>query len=174
MLYKHDGETWGWSPDKRRQYRQTHCKPVVDKLLRRMEEIQTTISTGSRLNTAINYVLKRRESLTRFLEDGRAELDTNAVERQFKSVQMLRKNVYFMGSDEGGETWAIFSSLIETCKLNGYDPYRYLVWLFDELSVLFARGASPVIDYRKYLPWNAPEQCKAGMKQEDEDVPQAA
>jgi|GEM_PF-1400534 len=174
MLYQHDGETWGWSPDERRQYRQSHCKPVMEKLLRRMAEIQMTISTGSRLNTAINYVLKRRESLTRFLDDGHIELDTNAVERQFKSVQMLRKNVYFMGRDEGGETWAVFSSLIETCKLNGYDPYRYLVWLFDELSLSFARRASPVTDFRKFLPWNAPEQCKAGMKREDKVVPQAA
>ncbi len=174
LLYKHNGETWGWSREDRRQYRQKHCKPVVDKLMLRMEAIQLTISTGSRLNTAINYVLKRRESLTRFLDDGRIELDTNAVERQFKPVQMLRKNVYFMGSDEGGETWAVFSSLIETCKLNGFDPYKYLVWLFDELTALFARGASPVIDYRKFLPWNAPKQCKMGMKQDVEDQKKAA
>ena len=56
----------------------------------------------------------------------------------------------------------------------GYDPYKYLVWLFDELAPLFARGASPAIDYRKFLPWNAPEQCKAGMKQEEREVPKAA
>lgn len=174
MVYKHDGETWGWSPEERRDHRQKLCKPVVEKLLRRMEEIQSVISTGSTLNTAINYVLKRRESLTRFLDNGRMELDTNAVERQFKPVQMLRKNVYFMGSEEGGQTWAVFSSLIETCKLNGYDPYKYLVWLFDELALLFARKASPVIDYRKFLPWNAPEHCIAGMKQNCAALPIAA
>jgi len=174
LVYKHDGKTWGWQPEERRSYRQKYCKPVVEKLLRRMKEVQPTISTGSKLYTAINYVLTRTESLTRFLDDGRIELDTNAVERQFKSIQMLRKNVYFMGSDEGGDTWAVFSSLIETCKLNDYDPYKYLVWLFDELALLFARGASPAIDYRKLLPWNAPEQCKAGMKQEEREVPKAA
>lgn len=174
LVYKYDGETWGWSPEERRSHRQKHCKPVVETLLRRMEEIQSTISTGSKLNTAINYVLSRRESLTRFLDNGRMELDTNAVERQLKPVQMLRKNVYFMGSEEGGQTWAVFSSLIETCKLNGFDTYKYLVWLFDELALLLARKASPVIDYRKFLPWNAPEHCKAGMKQNSAELPIAA
>ncbi|KJZ17240.1 IS66 family transposase [Loktanella sp. S4079] len=174
LIYKYDGETWGWSPEKRRRHRQEYCKPIIDKLRRRLDEIKATVSAGNRLTKAINYVLNRWDGLTRFLDDGRIELDTNAVERQFKPIQNLRKNVYFMGSDEGGQAWAVFSSLIETCKLNGVDPYKYLVWMFDELALLFGRGAQPVMDYRKFLPWNAPEKCAVGFKAEDEGMPRAA
>jgi transposase len=31
----------------------------------------------------------------------------------------------FAGHDEGGRTWARIASLIETCKLNGVEPYAY-------------------------------------------------
>ena len=32
----------------------------------------------------------------------------------------------FFGSMAGGEWGAIMYSLVESCKLNGIDPYRYL------------------------------------------------
>ena len=102
------------------------------------------------------------------------ELDTNAVERQFKPIQNLRKNVYFMRSEEGGETWAVFSSLIETCKLNCVDPYKYLVWLFDEFARIFVRGTNTAIDHRDFLPWNAPAKCAVGFKEDREVVAKAA
>lgn len=38
-----------------------------------------------------------------FVEDGRIELDNNPVERQFKHTILLRNNVLFIGSEEGGE-----------------------------------------------------------------------
>ncbi len=37
------------------------------------------------------------------------------------------------GSDEGGENWAAFASLIEACKLNGVDPQRYPTGLLARL-----------------------------------------
>jgi hypothetical protein len=37
-----------------------------------------------------------------------------------------RKNALFVGHNEGGRTWARVASLIETCKLNGVEPYAYL------------------------------------------------
>ena len=41
-----------------------------------------------------------------------------------------RKNWLFAGSDDGGERAVTVMSLIQSAKLNGYDPYRYLkdVW----------------------------------------------
>jgi len=61
-----------------------------------------------------------------FLHDGRIELDTNPVERAIRPVTLGRKNHLFAGSDGGGARWAIVCSLIETCKLNGVEPYAYL------------------------------------------------
>ena len=75
---------------------------------------------------AIRYALGRWPALTRFLDDGRIELDTNPVERAIRPVALGRKNHLFAGSDGGGARWATVCSLIETCKLNGVAPYAYL------------------------------------------------
>jgi transposase len=39
--------------------------------------------------------------LTRFLEDGRLELDTNPVENQIKKIALTRKNALFAGHEVG-------------------------------------------------------------------------
>jgi transposase len=64
--------------------------------------------------------------LTRFVADGRIEIDSNVVERSIRPIALNRKNALFAGSDGGGEHWAVVASLIETCKLNGVDPFVYL------------------------------------------------
>ena len=75
---------------------------------------------------AIRYALSRWDGLTRFLKDGRVELDTNPVERAIRPVALGRKNHLFAGSDRGGKRWATVCSLIETAKMNGVEPYAYL------------------------------------------------
>ena len=64
--------------------------------------------------------------LTRFLDDGRIEIDSNVVERSIRPIALNRKNALFVGSDGGAEHWAIIASLIESCKLNAIDPQAYL------------------------------------------------
>jgi transposase len=60
------------------------------------------IPGSSTLAEAIRYALSRWEGLTRFLRDGRIELDTNPVERAIRPVALGRKNHLFAGSDGGG------------------------------------------------------------------------
>ncbi len=50
-----------------------------------------------------------------------------------RPVALGRKNALFAGSDEGAENWAAVASLIETAKLNGVDPQRYLTDLLTHL-----------------------------------------
>jgi hypothetical protein len=53
-------------------------------------------------------MLRRRKfyELARFLDDGRIDLDNNAVERAIGPLALNRKNALFAGSDEGGDNWA--------------------------------------------------------------------
>jgi transposase len=50
---------------------------------------------------AIRYGLNHWEGLTRFLDDGRIELDTNSVERTMRPIALNRKNALFAGCDGG-------------------------------------------------------------------------
>jgi transposase len=86
--------------------------------------------------------------LSRFLDDGRIEIDTNVVERSIRPIALSRKNALFAGSDEGGTNWAIIASLIETAKLNGVNPRA---WLTDTLPKLVNRWPAYRID--DLLPW---------------------
>ncbi|MGN1285017.1 MAG: transposase domain-containing protein, partial [Bradyrhizobium sp.] len=60
------------------------------------------------------------------------------------------KSLYYAApSDGGGERWAILCSLIETCKLNGVEPYAYL---HDVLQRMV--NGHPVNRLDDLLPWN--------------------
>jgi transposase len=106
------------------------------------------ISQKSKLAEAIRYALSRWEGLTRFIDDGRIELDNNTVERSIRPIAPNRKNALFAGSDGGAEHWAIIASLIETCKLNDVDPLAYLT---DVLTRIV--NGHPNSDIDKLLPW---------------------
>jgi hypothetical protein len=56
----------------------------------------------------------------------RVEIDNNVVERSIRPLALTRKNALFAASDVGAEHWAVIASLIETCKLAGVEPHRYL------------------------------------------------
>ena len=78
------------------------------------------------LATDIRYALGYWTGLTRFLEDGRLELDTNPVENAIRPVALTRKNALFAGHEVGAENWALLASIVATCKLNNVDPVAYL------------------------------------------------
>ena len=84
------------------------------------------ISSGSTLAEDIRYALNHWQGLTRFLEDGRLELDTNPVENAIRPVCLTRKNALFAGHEVGAENWALLASIVATCKLNDVNPVAYI------------------------------------------------
>jgi transposase len=87
---------------------------------------QRTLPQGS-LGKAIGYLLGLWTGLTRFLDDSRIPLDNNRTERGLRGVVLGRKNHYGSRSRRGTEVAALFYSLIESAKLCGVDPKRYLL-----------------------------------------------
>jgi transposase len=63
------------------------------------------------------------------------------------AIAVGRRNYLFAGSAGGGRRAALVYSLIETCKLNGVDPYAYLKDVFTQLPTLPAR------EFDTLLPW---------------------
>ena len=104
---------------------------------------------SSTIAEAIRYALSRWEGLTRFLLDGRVELDTNPVERAIRPVALGRKNHLFAGSEGGGTRWAVVCSLITTCKLNDVEPYAYLRDVLQRMV-----DGHPVNRLDELLPWS--------------------
>ncbi len=72
------------------------------------------------------YIHNQWDGLQTFLADGRVEIDSNRVENLVRPIALNRKNALFAGHDEGGIAWGRIASLIETCKINGVEPFAYL------------------------------------------------
>ena len=106
------------------------------------------ISQKSKLAEAIRYALSRWAGLSRFLDDGRVEIDSNVVERAIRPIALNRKNALFAGSDGSAEHWAVIASLVETCKLNSADPQAYLA---DVITRIVTGHPQSQLD--ELLPW---------------------
>jgi len=126
QIYVIEKDVRGTSADERRVVRQARSRPLVDALRIFFEHQLARLSGGSDTARIIRYGLRHWDGLTRFLDDGRIELDTNIVERSMRPQALTRKNALFAGHDDGAENWAIVASLIEACKLNDVEPQAYL------------------------------------------------
>jgi hypothetical protein len=91
-LYVIEKTIRGRSADDRRAIRQERSKPLVLDLKSWFEHQLTCLSGKSETADAIRYALHHWVGLTRFLEDGRIELDTNIVERSIRPIVLDRKN----------------------------------------------------------------------------------
>ena len=69
--------------------------------------------------------------------------------RRAQPVVLAAKNALFAGHDEGARAWGRIASLIETCKMNGVEPYA---WLKETLEKIAAGHPNSRID--ELLPWN--------------------
>jgi transposase len=147
-LYRIEDDIRGRSADQRRAARQERSRPIIAGLEPWLREKLGLISQKTKLAEAIRYTLSRWEGLTRFLDDGRIEIDSNVVERSIRPIALNRKNALFAGSDGGAEHWAVIASLIETCKLNDVEPLGYLN---DALTRIVSGHPNSRID--ELLPW---------------------
>jgi hypothetical protein len=113
-----------------------------------MKQERARLSRHNDVAKAMDYMLRRVDAFTRFLEDGRICMSNNAAERALRGIALGRKSWLFAGSDRGGERASVMYTLIQTAKLNNIDPQA---WLADVLA--------RIADHRihsldQLLPWN--------------------
>ena len=147
-LYDIEDDLRGQPPEVRRAQRQARAGPLLEVLRHWLQELLPRVSKKSGLAKAIGYSLARWQALTRYVDDGRLEMDNNAAERALRGVALGRKNFLFMGSDAGGERAAAFYSLVEMARLNGLDPEAYLREVFTRIA------DHPINRIDELLPWN--------------------
>jgi len=124
--------TWsGVPPATRKALRDQHSRPLVDAFFVWAEvEYDKVKDQRGLLRSAFGYVLRQRDALRRFLDDGRLRLDNNGSERELRRIAVGRKAWLFVGSDDHAEAAANLLSLIASCKLHRLDPEAYLRDLF--------------------------------------------
>ena len=150
LLYAIENEVRGRSADERRALRSESSRVIIDDLRLYLDARNAQVSAKSRLGDAIGYALTRWDGLTRFIDDGCIDLDSNVVERSIRPIALNRKNALFAGSDEGGDNWAVIATLIECCKLNAINPHQ---WLTETLSSLANGHRANKVG--ELMPWTA-------------------
>ena len=128
--------------------RQEKARPVLDEFKQWIEKTQPKVLPSSGLGKALAYTTNHWIGLTRYLDDGRLEIDTNRTENAIRPFVVGRKNWIFSASQNGAKASAALYSLIETAKANGHEPYAYLRKVFETLPNI------AVDDIDELLPWN--------------------
>lgn len=149
-LYAIEDEVRGAPAEQRRQIRGERSRVIIDDLRHYLDARNRQVSAKSKLGEAIRCALTRWDGLSRFIDDGRVDLDSNTVERSIRPLALNRKNALFGGSHEGGDNWAVIATLIENCKLSGINPHT---WLAETLTKL-ANG-HPANSVGGIMPWTA-------------------
>ena len=148
VLFEIERSINGLSADQRKTVRQDRSAPLVASLQTWMREERARLSRHNDLAKAMDYILKRWDAFTRFLDDGRICLSNNAAERALRGIALGRKSWLFAGSDRGGERAAVMYSLIVTAKMNDIDPQA---WLADVLARI---ADHPARELDQLMPWN--------------------
>jgi len=112
--------------DARLAARQEKSQPIVESFHQWLQDERLRQLPKSKLMGAINYMLNRWESFTRFLESGAIPMDNNAAERALKYPILGRKAWLFFGNQAAGLAAAKLFTLTKTCNRHRIDPLAYL------------------------------------------------
>jgi transposase len=156
-VYRNDAlaKSQGMSEQERLAFHKARSGPKMDALKAWMaaQIADKKVEPNSGLGEAIAYMDKHWHELTLFLRQAAAPLDNNVCEQALKRAILHRKNAYFYKTANGARVGDLFMSLIQTCELNGVNPFDYLTALnrhTKELSVCPAQ----------WMPWNYQQAVK--------------
>ena len=108
----------------RKALRDEQSRPIVARIKKWL--LEQRFLPGSDFGKAVNYVVRNWDGLVVFLDAPAVPIDNNRTERGFRGPALGRNNFYGSKSKRGTEVAAILYSLVETAKLVGVDPKRYL------------------------------------------------
>lgn len=147
-LYAVESRAKAKTPAERGQLRTEHSVPVLGKIETLLLHHLHAVTPNSLLGKALHYLHGQWPKLIRYVRNGTWPIDNNPCENAIRPFVVGRRNWLFADTVGGANASANLYSLIETCKANGIDPYRYLVDLFRALPL-----AKTADDFDALLPW---------------------
>jgi transposase len=120
-------------PQLRAAVRTWQSRPILERLRRAMEVVRRRVLPKSLLGQAIDYALARWEALTRYVDDGRLEIDNNSCENAIRPTAVGKKNFLFVGHPAAGQRSAVIYSVLGSCRRHGINPAEYLQAVFERL-----------------------------------------
>src|SRR5262249_21557121 len=140
--------THGLEAEAKLAHRGEVTKPLVAAFFTWLK--QTVMTQGllpsNPFTQAARYTLEREAALKVFLAYPNVPLDPNHLEREIRAIALGRRNWLFCWTEVGAQYVGIVQSLIASCRLQGVDPYIYLV------DVLQRIDTHPAFDVQLLTP----------------------
>lgn len=145
-----DANKAGLNADERKEQRLKISYPTIRLFETWMKETYLKVLPNSKMGDAVEYTYSLLPRLSRYVNDGRINIDNNLIENAIRPLALGRKNYLFCGNDASAYRAAIVYSLISTCKAADVDPRT---WMEDVLRKIpyYQRDQR---DLAELLPFN--------------------
>jgi transposase len=130
------------SPEERLKVRQDEVKPIIDGIKLKIDSWHSVLPKSS-LGKAITYTQKLWPGLIVFLSNPEVPWHSNGIEGAIRPPVVGRNNHFGSHSLKTAEVASTWYSVIESCRMNGVDPRKYLI---DTLTRILTK--QPVL-----MPW---------------------
>lgn len=148
-LYKIEAEMCeaGLSAEEVRERRQKESYPLIQEFEKWMDAVADKFKPKSRMGKALVYTYTLLPRLSRYVLDGRYNIDNNGIENAIRPLALGRKNYLFAGNHDAAVRAAIVYSLFSSCKAAGIEART---WLED----ILVRLPEHHVDLEELLPGN--------------------
>lgn len=148
-LYMIERQIKHLSDEQRLSARQQQSLPVLETLKAWLASNKPKVPRDSLTGKAITYLHNQWDKLTVYCTDGQLRISNILAENAIRPFAVGRKSWLFADTPAGAHASSVHYSLIETAKLHGLEPYRYLNAIFKDLPY-----ADTVEKLEALLPWN--------------------
>jgi transposase len=148
-LYKIETEMReaGLSAEEVRERRQKESYPLIQEFEKWMDAVADKFKPKSRMGKALVYTYTLLPRMSRYVLDGRYNIDNNGIENAIRPLALGRKNYLFAGNHDAAVRAAIVYSLFSSCKAAGIEART---WLED----ILVRLPEHHVDLEELLPGN--------------------
>ena len=96
-------------------------------------DVQDGVMPKSPIGKALGYLLGHIRQLSRYITDGRYQIDNNFIENSVRPLALGRKNYLFCGNHDAAEDAAIIYTFMGCCKLAQVDVRKWLNYFFTHI-----------------------------------------
>lgn len=129
--------------------RQERSAPIMVAFKNWVDQLLPGVPPNSALGKALSYTVRQWPKLVRHLEHPELPVDNNYLENQIRPFAQGRRLWLFAHNPYGAKASANLYSLVSCARVNGLEPYAYLLYLLEELP-----KANTAEALESLLPWN--------------------
>ena len=116
----------GLTPEEIKERRQKESYPIIQEFEKWMDSVANAFTPKSRMGKALVYTYTLLPRLSRYVLDGRYNIDNNGIENAIRPLALGRKNFLFAGNHDAAVRAAIVYSLFSSCKSASIEPREWL------------------------------------------------